>query len=129
MRLGALLVLSAGCAVGQISVAPPLLGVIQDACGAIREVRGAAGSFQLGPPVEGAKLPRPVEKDHARLEGRTLIVRGQDGQEKRLLLPGPAGTPRAMGAGWLAAFPFAIQLTRDGAEIHRLPAPPCGGRR
>ena len=70
-----------------------------------------------------------AEKDHTRLEGSTLILLGQDGQEKRILLPGPAGTLRAMGAGWLVAFPFAIQLTRDRAEVYRLPMPVCGGRR
>jgi hypothetical protein len=128
MRLTALLVFSVACAAPQISVAPPLLGLIQDACGAVREVRGAAGSFQLGPAIEGAKPPRPVEKDRARLEGRTLVVHGRDGLEKRILLPAPAAPPRVLGAGWLAAFPFAIRIAQDAAEVYRLPAPPCGGR-
>jgi hypothetical protein len=57
MRLTALLVFAVACAAARISVAPPLVGVIQDACDAVREVRGAAGSAGTHPaPAAGRPL-------------------------------------------------------------------------
>jgi hypothetical protein len=100
--------------------------VVQDACGDLRQVRGTAGAFVLGPPDNSLHQPAAVGKNDARLEGRTAILLRPDGTETRVVLPAAAGELRTMGHGWLAAFPFAIRLTRDGAEIYRLPSPACG---
>jgi hypothetical protein len=116
----------AWCVAAPISLAPPLAGVVRDSCGDVRQVRGTAGAFVLGPPDNSLPRPATVAKSAARLEGRTVVLPRPDSTETRVVLPAAAGELQTMGHGWLAAFPFAIRPTRDGAQIYRLPSPACG---
>ena len=51
----------------------------------------------------------------AAIPGISLIILTAEGIEKRLALPHAAGPLQRMDEGWLAAPPFAIRLTGDGA--------------
>jgi hypothetical protein len=98
---------------------------VQDCAGQERRVFGVGGAFLLGP---AEKTELPPETAGAKIEGRTLILRRVDGGPKRVPLPGPAGRLQNMGPGWLAALPFAIKLTADGAIVYRLPLAACAIR-
>ena len=116
----------------ETSVAPPSIGVVRDCEGRARRVFGAPGAFLLGPAESlthaGAPPPEDAKIEDAKIEGRTLILRKADGSEKRVQLPETAAGLQRMGSGWLAAPPFAIKLTADGAIVYRLPMKACGGR-
>lgn len=119
------LVLCAGlsliCA-AQTSVSPPMLGVVRDCAGQIRRVFGVGGAFRLGP---AENLELPTEPGNARIEAGVLVLYRAGEAEKRIPLPAPAAALRRMGPGWLAAAPFAIKLTADGAIVYRLPMKGC----
>ena len=125
MRAAVLYAALAGGCLAQTSVEPPLVGVIRDCAGQVRRVYGVGGAFLLRP---GEKTELPPAAARARVEGRTLILRRADGEEKRLPLPAPAAAVHQMGPGWLAAPPFAIKLTADGAIVYRLPMKGCASR-
>jgi hypothetical protein len=107
---------------GQTSVAPPFIGIVRDCAGQGHRVFGVGGAFRLGP---AEKTELPTEPADAKIEGGAVILRRADGSEKRLPLPDAAAELRHMGPGWLAAVPFAIKLTADGAMIYRLPMKAC----
>lgn len=114
----ALLLFAAAVCLAETSVAPPSIGMVRDCAGQTYRVYGTAGAFV----VERApnRLLAP-----GRALSKAQLAR-YDGLRQRL--PGPAGELQHMGSGWLAAWPYAIRITRDTAEIFRLPVPACGGR-
>ena len=101
----------AGIAAAGIWVKPPLLGTARDCAGNAYHIFGVSGSFIVERSPGHRASPTP-----ARLP-------------EHVTLPGPAAAVERLGPDWLAAWPYAIRLTGDGAEIHRLPVPACGGRR
>jgi hypothetical protein len=119
------LVLCAGlsliCA-AQTSVSAPMLGIVRDCAGQIRRVFGVGGAFRLGPAEDLALPPEPAD---ARIEAEVLVLRRGGEAEKRIPLPGKAAALHHMGPGWLAAAPFALKLTADGAIVYRLPMKGC----
>ena len=122
------ILLALACA-AETSVAPPSIGVVRDCQGHNRRVFGMPGAFLLGPPETaktGAVLPLP---EGASIQDRTLILPGANGSERRVSLPEPATAGlQSLAHGWLAAPPFVIRLTTEGATIYRLPMPGCASR-
>jgi len=105
-----------------VMLAPPEIGVVRDCSGHVRRVYGSGGAFVMGG-IENLELP--PEAADARVEGRVLILHRADGSEQRVPLPERAAEVRRMGPGWLAAPPFAIQVTADSAMVYRLPMKAC----
>jgi hypothetical protein len=133
MRIAVLLAMVCVCA-AETSVAPPLIGVVRDCAGQMQRVFGVGGAFvlerdrSLTVAAQWHRAATVRERLSVQREGDNLILHRPDGSEKHVSLPGGAGELQQMSADWLAAWPYAIKLTKDGAEIYRLPAPACGGR-
>ena len=125
MRTAILSLLMALACRGETSVAPPSIGVVRDCDGRIRRVFGVPGAFLLGQPEAATDPAVLAPPRRARIEGRSLIILTAEGIEKRIALPHAAGPLQRMDEGWLAAQPFAIRLTGDGASIYRLPMKAC----
>jgi len=108
-----------------VSVSAPAIGSIRDCDGRIRQVFGTPGAFVLGPAAgERSDAMRPAPRG-ATLERKTLILRRAGGSETRITLSESATRLQSMSAGWVAALPFAIRLTSDGATVYRLPMKAC----
>ena len=65
---------------------------------------------------------RPEAAPRAELVDGEVRIRLVDGTWRTVTLPAPSAAPVRMGDSWLAAPPFAIQLTPRGARVYRLPA-------
>jgi hypothetical protein len=126
MRMAALFAMVVAC-FAETSVSPPLIGLVRDCTGQRHRVLGVPGAFVLERDHSN-RAATARERLSVEREGNALILHRPDGSEKRVSLPGPAGELQQMSADWLAAWPYAIKLTKDGAEIYRLPVPACGGR-
>jgi len=126
MRAAVVSVLLALACNAETSLAPPSIGVVRDCDGRFRRVFGSPGAFLLGAPEaapgDGLQVP-----DDARIDGRILILSKIDGSEKRIVLPEATSGLRRLSSIWLAAPPFAIQLTAGGAVVYRLPMKACAG--
>ena len=108
MRYWFCLFLMAVRGAAEISVTPPVIGVARDCSGRLHRVFGVAGAFV----VEGGAGVRSADSVSARPSP-------QAGWRAKIPAPLP---------GWMVAWPYAVRVTADGAEVYRLPVPTCGGR-
>ena len=108
----------------ETTVAPPSIGLVQDCQGHVRRVFGAPGAFLLGPPETASSIGVPPLPEGVTVEGRKLIVH-RAGRVERISLPETASQLQSIAHGWVAAAPFLVRLTADGAAIYRLPMTGC----